>query len=48
MTTEKIGGGQPVRGGAQAVENARSGEHERARANRRYAGAAPGCAPDGA
>jgi hypothetical protein len=48
MTTGKIGGGKPVRRGAEAVEDAGGRQHERAGANRRHAGAALGRPPDGA
>jgi hypothetical protein len=40
MTTGKIGGGQPVRRGAEAVEEAGGRQHERAGANRRRAAGA--------
>jgi short chain dehydrogenase len=42
MTTGKIGGGKPVRRGAEAVEDAGCRQHERPRTNRRHAGAALG------
>src|SRR6185503_18166486 len=42
MTMGKIGGGKPVRRGAEAVEEAGGREYERAGANRRHAGAALG------
>jgi len=42
MAKGKIGGGQPVGRGAEAVEKAGGRQHERAGANRRHAGAAPG------
>jgi hypothetical protein len=42
MTTGQFGGGQPVRRGAEAIEDAGGRQHERAGANRRHAGAAIG------
>ena len=48
MTTGQIGGGQPVRRDAEAVEDAGCRQHERASADRRHARAAPGRTPYGA
>ena len=42
MTTGEIGGGQPMRRGVEAVEDAGGCQHERASANRRHAGTALG------
>ncbi len=42
MTTGEIGGGKPVRRGAEPIEEAGCRQHERAGANRRHASAALG------